>query len=102
MQKPVQQITYIWENKGIHTFPRVIRPKVNVITWLEFELGYFDVVVQVIRHHATGTPSSMYKCQSMRKYEYEAVQKQYIYIVLLWLFYGTSTLLGYLMPKPFS
>ena len=29
----------------------------NIIVWLEFELGYYDVVVQNVSHYAMGTPS---------------------------------------------
>ena len=34
----------------IHTFPKGISPKVNVIALLEFELAYYDVAVQHISH----------------------------------------------------
>ena len=30
--------------------------KVNVITQLEFELTYYDVVVQTVSHYTTETP----------------------------------------------
>ena len=33
-----------------------INLKVNLIAWLEFELGYYCVVVQHISHYTTGTP----------------------------------------------
>ena len=32
-------------DKGVHTFPKGISPKVIVIAWLEFELSYYDDVV---------------------------------------------------------
>ena len=32
-------------NKGVHTFPKGISPKVNVIARLEFELAYFEAAV---------------------------------------------------------
>ena len=31
-------LTYRWEDKGVHTFPKGICLKVNVTAWLEFEL----------------------------------------------------------------
>ena len=39
--------------KGINTFPKIISPKVNVITWLEFELAYFEAAVQHFTHYTT-------------------------------------------------
>ena len=38
-------LTYNWRCKGIHTFPKGIRLKVNVIVQLEFELINFKVAV---------------------------------------------------------
>ena len=35
-----------WEDKGVHTFPKRIHPKVNVIVRLEFELTYYDSVAR--------------------------------------------------------
>ena len=29
--------------------------KVNVITWVEFKLTYYDVAIQQINHYAMGT-----------------------------------------------
>ena len=43
--------------KGVHTFPRGISPKVNVVVRLEFELTYFEVAVQPFSHYVIGTPS---------------------------------------------
>ena len=39
-------LTHSWEDKGIHTFPNGIFPKVNVIPRLEFELAHNDSAVQ--------------------------------------------------------
>ena len=33
-------------DKGVHTFPKSISPKVNVIVLLELKLAYFEAVVQ--------------------------------------------------------
>ena len=38
-----------------HIFPKVIRPKGNVIARLEFELTYYDVAHQYVSQAATGT-----------------------------------------------
>ena len=32
-------------------FPKGINPKENVIEWLEFEVGFYDVAVQYISHY---------------------------------------------------
>ena len=32
-------LTHSWEDKGVHTFPKGICPKVNVIARLEYELA---------------------------------------------------------------
>ena len=35
-------LTHSWEDKWVHTFPKGICPKVNVIARLEYELAYYD------------------------------------------------------------
>ena len=35
-------------NKRVHTFPKGIIPKVNIIEWLEFKLTYFKAAVKGI------------------------------------------------------
>ena len=49
-------LTHSWEDKGVHTFPMGICPKVNVITRLEFELVYYDFAVHRFNHYTTRTP----------------------------------------------
>ena len=44
-------LTYCWEDKEVHTFPKGICPNVNVIARLEFELTYYDSAVQHINHY---------------------------------------------------
>ena len=44
------------EDKRLHTFPKVIILKVNVIVWLVFKLAYYDVAVKHISHCTMGTP----------------------------------------------
>ena len=38
-------LTHSWEDKGVHTFPKSICPKVNVIARPEFELASYDSTV---------------------------------------------------------
>ena len=47
-----QQLCYITqiEVKGVHSLPKGISPKVNVISRIEFELAYSDVTVQHVSH----------------------------------------------------
>ena len=42
-------------SKRVHTFPKGIRPKVNIIKQLESELAYTDVTVLRFSHYPTGT-----------------------------------------------
>ena len=50
-------LIYSWRNKRFHTFPKGISAKVNVIKRLAFELTYYDVAVQQVKHYVvTGTP----------------------------------------------
>ena len=49
-------LTYRWEDKRVHTFPKGICPKGNVIVRLEFELAYYDSTVQGFNHYNFGTP----------------------------------------------
>ena len=44
------------EDKGVHTFPNSICVKVNKIAELEFELAYYDSVVQRFNHYTTNIP----------------------------------------------
>ena len=48
-------LTHSWEDKGVHTFPKGIYPKVNVIARLEYELAYYDSAVHRFNHHTTRT-----------------------------------------------
>ena len=49
-------LTHSWEDKGVHTFPKGICPKVNVIARLEHELAYYDSAVHRFNHYTTRTP----------------------------------------------
>ena len=50
-------LTHSWEDKGVHTFPNGICPKVNVIARLEYELAYYDSAVHRFNHYTTWTPT---------------------------------------------
>ena len=41
--------------KGVHPFPKGISQKVIVIMWTEFELAYYDVIVQHVCYSDTET-----------------------------------------------
>ena len=43
------------KEKGVHTFPKGICPKVNVIARLEYELAYYDSAVHHFNHYTTRT-----------------------------------------------
>ena len=49
-------LTHSWKDKGVHTFPKGICPKVNVIARLEYELVYYDSTVHRFNHYTTRTP----------------------------------------------
>ena len=49
-------LSHNWRDKHVHTFPKGIRLKVNVIVQLEFELTYCDVAVQHVSHYTIGIP----------------------------------------------
>ena len=54
---------------GVHTFPKGICPKVNVIARLEYELAYYDSTVHRFNHYTTRTlmskqVSSDYVCHA--------------------------------------
>ena len=49
-------LIHSWEDKGVHTFPKGICPKVNVIVQLVYELVYYDSAVHRFNHYTTWTP----------------------------------------------
>ena len=59
--------------KKVHTFPYGISQKGNVIVWLEFELAYYDVKIQLINQYTVRalllTLSTLYiYCKIKRQY----------------------------------
>ena len=45
-----------WEDKRIHTLPKGICPKMNIIARLEFELAYNDFAIQCFNHYTMSSP----------------------------------------------
>ena len=45
----------------------MISQKVNVIAWVEFELGYLGIIVKHVSHHATETSSWKERVKKERK-----------------------------------
>ena len=54
-------LTHSWQDKGVHTFPKGICPKVNVIARLEYEFAYYDSAVHRFNHYTTRTPHITWK-----------------------------------------
>ena len=52
-------LTHSWEDKGVHTFPQGICPKVNIIARLENELAYYDSTVHHCNHEDTPAKKSV-------------------------------------------
>ena len=48
--------THSWADKGVHTFPKGISPKVKVTAQLELEFVYFEAAVQHISHYDITIP----------------------------------------------
>ena len=53
--KDSANLLFNWEDKGVHTFPKGICPKVNIIERLENELTYYDSAVHRFNHYTTRT-----------------------------------------------
>ena len=49
-------LTHSWEDKGVHTFPKGICLKVNIIVRLENELAYYDSAVHHFNHYTPRRP----------------------------------------------
>ena len=48
-------LTHSWEDKRVHTFPKGICLKVNVIAWLEYGLAYYNSAVHRFNHYTMRT-----------------------------------------------
>ena len=75
------QRTFSWEDKGVHTFPRGICPKVNVIALLEYELAYCESAVNRFNHYTTRTrPTSfVYKHKTSRAFAYYVINRLFAF-----------------------
>ena len=56
MSKPSLKNDSSGRDMGVHTFPKSISSRVKEIPWLEFELVYYDIIVQHISHYVTKAP----------------------------------------------
>ena len=54
----------------VHTFPKGICPKVNVIVRLEFKLVYYDSTVQHFNHYTTGSPPTWWNYKKLIRFIY--------------------------------
>ena len=113
-------LTHRWEDKGVHTFPKGVCPKVNVIARLEFELAYYDsallhhgdiqkdrqtfiLVIYFIYLFAVGGGEMNKLWGTFLKWKkliYISLSKKDGLVCFIG-FYGISTLVGYLTPNPF-
>ena len=50
-------LNHSWGDKRVHTFPKDISLKMNIITQLDLELSHYDVAVQYIDHYDLRTAS---------------------------------------------
>ena len=64
-----------WEDKGVHTLPKLNCLEVNVLTRLEFELAYFQ-------YYATGTTRSFLKSQVINNNHHHVVLVTRIFLTL--------------------
>ena len=89
--------THSWEDKGAHTFPKCICPKINVIARLEYELACYDSAVQCFNHYTTKTTFLMGRIWPKVNFK----QSKGGLIDLVWSgFSELSIFVGYLMPNP--
>ena len=93
-------LTHSWEDKGVHTFPKGICPKVNIIAQLEFELAYYNSAVHRFNHYTTRTPPlSMCVCIWVCIYICVCAWFGLVWFGLVG-FHDISTILVFLMPNP--
>ena len=73
------------EDKGVHTFPDGICPKVNVIARLEYELAYYDSEVHHFNHYTTRTfPPPQKKKKQCKVYIYgKKFWKKFFFLICI-------------------
>ena len=59
------------EGKGVHTFPKSISLKVNVIAWLEFKLTHHNVTGKRINHYTIDTSLIFLETSPKKKSNFE-------------------------------
>ena len=74
-----------WEDIVVHTFPKSIYPKVNVIARLEYELAYYDSSAHCFNHYTTRTPPCYHK----------AYYKIYMFILNAFEIYHLKKMVSY-------
>ena len=85
-------LTHYWEDKGVHTFPKSICLKVNVIARVDFELAYYDSAVHRVNHYNTKAPA---KTELPRPIDFERTLNYIIPISISFLFRFTLLFLFY-------
>ena len=90
-----------WGDKRVDNFPKSISPKLNAQAWLEFELVYFDVIVQHNSHCVREDTSAYFETGTFEKsmrLSFKINQEKYSsynpFIDWLTDFNGMSTHLG--------
>ena len=84
-------LTHSWEDKGVHTFPKGICPKVNVIVRLEYELAYYDSAVHRFKPlHHEDNPLFARRFQDQCKFFYNDRCIYHFNIVGLFRFYNNN------------
>ena len=79
----------------VHTFPKGICPKVNIIARLEYELAYYDSAVHRFNHYTTKTPQiDWYRSQG-----YEVKCKQLCPVFELSLMIPFPTMMTVIPPS---
>ena len=76
-------------DKDIHLLLKSIRPKVNVIAWLEFELTYFQAAVHHFSHWASADVIQLVKGGSQQLIRNRLTKTNFdIYLPILQLIYS--------------
>ena len=83
-------LTYSWKDKGVHTFPKGISPKVNVVAQLEFELANYDSAVHRLNHYTTRNENFVCVCVCVCVYVTAIYESQFLRgpLTIKWLHIG--------------
>ena len=91
-------LIYRWEDKGVHTFPKGICPKVNVIARLEYELAYYDSTVHRFNHYTTRSPPHLIVFSNTWSALYISISFSYVYYLSFIPFISVTGLVSAQMP----